>query len=173
MINILGSIDNAAIWDTQYYLIFTENEIFQFELMSGKEFRKDIFNKQMSNPYRMAPVAGQVSNYNITREDAEQIVNKNIATGKSIEQNLDSIISEDLPEYKFTPIRYNTIDKVELSNGTMIELPHLILHGKNEKIKFHLTRNNYQARGKLPDNIFSSYEETLKKAFGDMVDVKT
>ena len=170
MARILGSIDNAAIWSTQYHLIFTETAVFQFELMSGKDWRKEMFYTQMSNPMRMVPVAGEVSSIQIGREESERMIEQDAAQGKEIEQNFDKIVSEGT--VKFTKIEYGDINYVELSNGTPLSLPHLILQTKPEKLKFHLIRNSYKGKGSLPEDVFSSYANTLKQAFGDSVKIK-
>lgn len=170
MARIIGSIDNAAIWNTQYHLIFTEKEILQFELMSGKEWRSDLYATQMSNRMRMVPIAGQATTYNVTREELERLVEQNAERGRDIERDIDNIIKERTHE--FTSIEYAAIDNVELSNGTPVTLPHLIIHSKSKKLKFHLIRNSYRGKGKLPDDIFGSYENTLKEAFGDLLKVK-
>ena len=170
MTSIIGSIDNAAILNTQYYLIFTESEVLQFEMMSGKERRRDIYTTQMSNSLRMVPVAGEITTYNVTKEELIKLVDDNISRGKEIEQNIENILKEQPP--KFVSLPYGDIHRVELSNGTPFTLPHLIMDLKLKKLKFHLVRKCYEGRGKLPDEVFNSYESTLKEAFGDIVSVK-
>ena len=73
MVKIIGSIDNAAHMNDTYYLIFTDNEMYQFLTMSAKERLSDMWHTTMSNPERMAPVVGNYSNYKVTQEETENI----------------------------------------------------------------------------------------------------
>ena len=170
MIKVIGAIDNATVWNTTYHLIFTNEEIYQFLTMEGKEQRSDLIRTQISNPYRMIPLGGTVSNYKVTQEEVSWLIDENLRRGKEIEENLDSKIKEVPP--KFTVIPYSSVDKVELTNGTPLSLPHLLLDSDGKKIKFHLVHNNFKGRGKLNEDIFLSYENILKEAFGDKLNVK-
>ncbi|ARD85537.1 hypothetical protein FAD_1696 [Ferroplasma acidiphilum] len=171
MVKIIGSIDNAAHMNDTYYLIFTDNEMYQFLTMSAKERLSDMWHTTMGNPERMAPVVGNYSNYKVTQEEAENIVMENARRGKEIEDNLETKLSEVPPQY--TVIPYSTVDKAELSGGTVVSLPEILLHANRKKLKFHLVRCNFHGRGKLTDEIFSQYKETLTTAFGSKLKVKS
>ena len=171
MVKIIGSIDNAAHMNDTYYLIFTDNEMYQFLTMSAKERLSDMWHTTMSNPERMAPVVGNYSNYKVTQEETENIVMENAKRGKEIEDNLETKLSEVPPQY--TVIPYSTVDKAELSGGTVVSLPEILLHANGKKLKFHLVRCNFHGRGKLTDEIFSQYKETLTTAFGSKLKVKS
>ena len=170
MPNIKGSIDNAAIWNTTYHLIFSDNEMYQFLVMTGKEKRSDLFMAQMANPNRLLPVEGAVSNYTTTKQEVEQLTFECISKGQEIEKNLDKYIHENPPKYSV--IEYANIKCVELSSGNAFSLPHVEFETSNGKIKFHLVHSNYQGRGKLPEDIFNSYLSTLKLVLGDKLVVK-
>lgn len=170
MSKILGSIDNARKGHPTYHLIFTDSELYQFLVMKGKERILDVWKAQMSNPNRMIPVEGYVSNYKVTQEEIEQIAQQNVMKGKEIEDNFEKKIKEVPPQY--TVIPYSTIDQVELFSGDLFSLPHILLQAKGKKLKFNLVAYNFQGRGKLPDEVFSRYETVLRTAFGDLLKVK-
>ena len=170
MIKVIGAIDNASLWNTTYHLIFTQEEIYQFLVMDKKERRSDLFYTSMENPTRLMPVAGEISNYKVTKDEVKSLIAENLKRGKEIEANLESKLKEVPP--KFKAIQCSSIDKVELTNGNPFSLPELLLESKGEKIKFHLVHNNYQGRGKLQDEIFSSYENILREIFCDKLKVK-
>ncbi len=170
MVSIVGSIDNAGIWNTQYHLIFTENEIFQCLVMTGKERVSDIYKAGMSNPKRMVPVAGQASNYSVTKQEIQMIVDENIRRGKNLETNLEEKIRENPSAFQRIP--YENINGAELANGSPLSLPHLLLKVGHKSLKFHLLHNNYQGRGKLDENTFNAYRETLSKALGEKLVIK-
>ena len=170
IVNIIGSIDNAAIWNTTYHLIFSDNEMYQFLVMTGKEKRSDLFQSQMANPSRLIPVEGVVSNYTTTKQEVEQLTFECISKGEEIEKNIDKHIHENPPEYSV--IEYTDIKSVELASGNAFSLPHVEFETAKGKMKFHLVHSNYEGRGKLPDDIFNSYLSTLKAALGDRLVVK-
>lgn len=166
MIKVIGSIDNAAIFNTTYYLIFTNDEIYQFMTMSGKERRSDLLQQQLGNPTSMIPV----TNYRATQNEVTMLVMENIRRGQEIEDNLESKIKEVPPNY--TVIPYSTVEEVELSAGNLFSLPHLLMHLNGNKIKYHLVRENFKGRGKLADKTFSEYENILRTAFESKLTVK-
>lgn len=170
MVNIIGSIDNAAIWNTTYHLIFSDNEMYQFLVMTGKEKRSDLFQTQMDNPYRLIPVEGVASNYSVTKQEVEQLTLECLAKGQEIEKNIDKYIGESPPQYSV--IEYMDIKSAELSSGTAFSLPHFEIETSKGRIKFHLVHNNFEGRGKLPDNVFSGYSSTLEAALGDKLATK-
>ncbi len=170
MITVIGSIDNASIWDTTYHLIFTKEEIYQFLVMDKKERFSDLYYSYMDNPLRMAPVEGEISSYKVNQDAVRNLVTENLERGKEIEANLESKLKEVPP--KFTVIQCSSIDRVELTNGTPFSLPHLLMESKGEKIKFNLVHNNFKGRGKLQDEVFLSYENILREIFGDKLTVK-
>ena len=166
MIKVIGAIDNASIFNTTYYLIFTDQEIYQFMTMEGREKRSDLLQQQLSNPTYMIPV----TNYKATQNEVIMLVMENIRRGKEIEENLESKIKDVPPNY--TVIPYSTVEEAELSSGNLFSLPHLLLHVKGKKIKYHLVRENFKGRGKLADATFSEYEDILKTAFGSKLIIK-
>lgn len=170
MATITGSIDNAGIWNSNYHLVFTEHELIQFVVMTGRERVSDIYHADMANPSRMVPVAGAVSNYSTTRNEIQAIVAENVRRGKEIEENLDEKMKGD--PSSFTRIPYENIDSVEISNGSALALPHLIIKTGRRSVKFHLLHNNYQGRGRLDGETFSSYRNTLERVFGEKLNVK-
>lgn len=167
---IIGSIDNAVIWSTTYHLIFMGGEMLKFKVMGTEERLLDLWNTQMSNPNRIIPVEGQISNYNVTREEVGRIIQENIIRGKEIEENLDKIL-EEKPDY-LEEIPYSSINSVILTNGSPITLPHVQFKLNNGHLKFHLIHDNYHWRGKLEKDIFSNYTNTLSEAFGDLLSLK-
>lgn len=170
MIRIVGSIDNAAKENETYHLIFTDSNLYQFLVMKLRERMSEEWKAGMSNPTRMVPVYDYVSNYKVTKEETEQIAQQNIVKGKEIEDNLETKIKEVPPQY--TVIPYSAIKQVELSSGDAFSLPHILFHVNGKKLKFKLVAYNFQGRGKLPDEVFSRYENVLKTAFGDLLKVK-
>lgn len=170
MVKVIGSIDNASIWNTTYHLIFTDSELYQFLVMTGRERISENWKAEMSNPDRMIPIEGYVSNYKVTQEETELIAQQNIMKGQEIEDNLETKIKEEPSQY--TVIPFSMVEEVELTNGNAVSLPHLQLRVKEKKLKFHLVRCNFRGRGKLTDEIFSQYEGTLKTAFGSLLKVK-
>ena len=170
MTNIIGSIDNAGVWNTTYHLIFTDDCILQFMTISAKDRRSDLFNAQMSNSMRMVPIAGTISNYSVTKQEVIDLINESERIGKQIEENLNEHLTKNPPDY--TRIPYNEVISVQLSDGTPVTLPHVIFETERGKIKFHLLHSNFQGRGKLPDDVFSRYRETLTRAFGTKLKVK-
>lgn len=170
MVNIIGSIDNAALRFTTYHLIFTDDGILQFLIMKGKERRSDLYHANMSNPERLIPVAGYVSNVRVTQEETAKMSQENLERGQEIEGNLESKLRENPPQY--TTIPYSSIRQVELTNGSAVSLPHILLRVEGKKLKFRLIRNNFSGRGRLPDEVFSNYENTLSTAFGTLLIVK-
>ena len=170
MVNIIGSIDNAAIRNTTYHLIFSDNELYQFLVMTGKEKRSDLFMAQMANPNRLLPVEGAVSNYTTTKQEVEQLSIECISKGQEIEKNLDKYIHENPPKYSV--IEYTDIKNVELTSGNAFSLPHVEFDTTKGEIKFHLVHSNFQGRGKLPDDIFNGYLRTLKASLADKLVVK-
>ena len=170
MVNVIGSIDNAAIWNMTYHLIFSDNEIYQFLVMTGKEKRSDLFMAQMANPNRLLPVDGYISSYKTTKEEVEMLTFECISRGHEMEKNIDKYTHENPPNYSV--IEYADIKSVEMSPGNPFSLPHVEFETSNGKIKFHLVHRNYQGRGKLPDDIFNSYLSTLKAALGDKLVIK-
>lgn len=170
MVRVKGAIDNAAIWNTSYHLVFSDSELYQFLTMDGKERRGDLYSASMSNPVRMVPVAGLYSSYNTMKGAVQEVVNENIKRGREIEANIEAHLKEEPPNY--TIIRYDEVKKAELSRGSAVSLPHLLLQTKKEKLKFHLVHSNYQGKGALPDDVFSSYENLLREAFQEKLTVK-
>ena len=170
VVKVIGSIDNANIGNTAYHLIFTDSEVYQFLLMKGREKVSEVWKAEMGNPNRMVPIAGYVSNIKVLKQVSEEIVNQNITKGKEIEDNLETKIKEMPPQYTVIPL--STVSEVELTNGNVVSLPHLILHVNGRKLKFHLVRCNFSGRGKLSDEIFSQYEGTLRTAFGSLLKVE-
>ena len=166
MINVIGSIDNASIFNSTYYLIFTDQEIYQFMTMSARERRSDLLQRQLSNPTYMIPV----TNYKATQNEVSTLVMENIRRGKEIVENLESKIKGAPSNY--TVIPYSTVEEAELSSGNLFSLPHLLLHLNGKKINFHLVHNNFKGRGKLADATFSEYENILRTAFGSKLIVK-
>ncbi len=170
MVNIIGSIDNAALRFTTYHLIFTDDAILQFPVMKNRERLSDISLARMSNPKRMIPVVGAVSDYRVTQEEMAHILQENLERGHEIERNLESKLRENPPQY--TTIPYSSIRQVELTNGNAVSLPHILFRMEGKKLKFHLVGYNFSGRGRLPDEVFSNYENTLSKAFGTLLIVK-
>ena len=170
MVSVIGSIDNAGIWNTQYHLIFTHNELLQFKVMSGKERVSEIYKANMENPTRMVPVAGRISEYSTTKQEVERIVSENIKRGKEIEENLEEKLNEK--PSNFTKISYDSIDSAELANGTSMTLPHLVIKIGHKSIKFHLLHNNYQGRGKLDLETFRHYRSILETSLAEKMRVK-
>lgn len=170
MVSIIGSVDNAGIWNTRYHLVFTHNEILQFEVMSGRERVSDIYKANMENPTRMVPVAGKIAEYSTTKQEVEQLVSENIRRGKEIEINIEKKLEEKPSTFKRIP--YDSIESVELTNGTSITLPHLAIKVGRKPIKFHLLHNNYQGRGKLDRETFQEYRKILDAAFAEKLNVK-
>ena len=167
---IIGSIDNAVIWNSTYHLIITQDEILKFKIMDSEEKLLDLYDTQMENPKRFIPVEGEISNYNITREEVQNIIQENLMRGKEIEENLDKIM-EDKPNY-LEIILNSSIEAVTLSNGTAVTLPHVEFKLTRGHLKFHLNHSNHQGRGKLPEDVFAKYEDALKEAFGEKLNVK-
>ena len=99
MVNIIGSIDNAAIWNTTYHLILSDNEMYQFLVMTGKEKRSDLFMAQMANPNRLLPADGYISSYKTTKEEVEMLTFECISRGQEMEKNIDTYIHENPPKY--------------------------------------------------------------------------
>lgn len=71
----------------------------------------------------------------------------------------------------YSRINYEDVISAKPSEETPFTLPHLILETKTDKIKFRLIHSNYQGRGKLPDDVFSSYRATSFRAFGQKLTV--
>ena len=170
MVNIIGSIDNAAILNTTYHLIFSDNEIYQFLVMTGKEKRSDLFMSQMANPNRLLPADGFISSYKTTKEEVEMLTYECISRGQEIEKNIDKYLQDEPPKYSV--IEYPEIKSVELYSGNAFSLPHVEFETSNGKIKFHLVHSNYQGRGKLPEDIFNGYLRTLKASLDDKLVIK-
>ncbi|MGP6238895.1 hypothetical protein ACNF40_00565 [Cuniculiplasma sp. SKW4] len=167
---IIGSIDNAVMWSATYHLIFIDGEMLKFKVMGTEERVLDIWNTQMTNANRIIPVEGQISNYNMTKEEVEKIIQENLIRGKEIEENLDKIL-EDKPDY-LEEIPYSSINSVILTNGSLITLPHVEFRCANRHLKFHLAHDNYHGRGKLEKDVFTNYTNTLRESFGDLLYVK-
>jgi len=172
MVNIIVTIDNAVQRDETYCLIFTDNEIYQFLTMDRKEKLSDVWHADMNNPERMAPVVGYVSNVKVMQEDNKNISIENAKRAKEIEDNLEEKINEIPPKY--TVIPYSNVDKAEFNGGTVVSIPHIILHVNGKKLKFHLVEYNFKGGSKLPDKdkTFSEYESAMKTAFGSKLEVK-
>lgn len=168
----MGSIDNAvpAHSHETYYLIFTDSEIYQFMTMDSRERRYDLYHAQMSNPYLMLTGGMGMTGYRLTQDEVAAILQENLARGKEIEKNFESKIKENPPSYEIIP--YSTVSQAELTNGTLVTLPHLLLHTGDKEIKFHLVHDNYKGRGKLSEETFTKYKEVLKNAFGGALIVK-
>ncbi len=172
MPQIIGSIDNAVPVHSHetYYLIFTDIEIYQFMTMNSREKRYDLYHAQMSNPNLMLTGGIGMTGYRLTQDEVATILQENIARGQEIEKNFESKIKETPHGYEVIP--YSTVSQAELTNGTLVTLPHLLLHTEHKEIKFHLVHDNYKGRGRLSDETFSKYEEVLRNAFGSALLVK-
>ena len=145
MREIIGSIDNANIGNTHYYLISSENEMYQFLTIEGKEVRSELFHAQMSNPDRMIPLEGTISDYMVAKDATKAVIQRSLKLGKDIEQNLDARLSETPPNYVGIPS--SAVTGVELSKGNDFSLPHSIIRLNEKKLKFHLVRCNFSGRG--------------------------
>jgi hypothetical protein len=170
MAEIIGSIDNAVHQNKTYYLIFADNEMYQFMTMDSREKRSELYHAQISNPYLMLTGGGGLQGYKITQDTVASIIQENISKGQEIEKNFESKRSEIPPQYTLIP--YSAINQVELTNGTLVTLPHVLFKMGEKNLKFHLVHDNYKGRGKLSDDIFSKYEEVLRKAFESALIVK-
>ena len=103
MPQIIGSIDNAVHSNATYYLIFTENEIYQFLTMDSRERRSDLYHAQMGNPYVLLTGGGGPAGYKINQDEIASILQENLARGKEIEKNFESKINETPHSYEVIP----------------------------------------------------------------------
>lgn len=170
MTRIIGSIDNAYIYNTAYHLVFSDNQLYVFMTMPGKETRHDMRVASMSNPTRMVPIVNNYSDYRTMKNEVMLLSSENMRRGKEIEEHLDEKLGEEPRSYE--TIEYATVTSAELSAGTVFSLPHVIIEYGKSKKKFRLNQRNYQGRGKLPDEVFAEYERVLKEALGDRLLVK-
>ena len=113
--------------------------------LEGKEVRSELFHAQMSNPDRMIPLEGTISNYTVAKDATKAVIQRSLKLGKDIEQNLDARLSETPPNYVGIPS--SAVTGVELSKGNDFSLPHSIIRLNEKKLKFHLVRCNFSGRG--------------------------
>jgi hypothetical protein len=170
MVKIIGSVDNAATVRGIYHLIFTDDGIYVFMTMSRRESMSKMWHAQMSNPARLVPVTGAASNYEVSKEETMLLITENLERGKEIEQNLETKLNENPDGYEL--IEYTSISSIELDAGNLLKTPELLIRAAGKRFKFHLTGYNFQGSGKLPEEILSGYENTLKMAVGDRLVVK-
>jgi len=107
----------------------------------------------------------------VNRKEKENLSIENARRAKEIENKLEEKINE-IPS-KYIVIPYLNMDKAEFNGGNLFSRPNIIFHVNGKKIKFHLAGYNFGGRGKLPDKIFSEYENILKMALGSKLEVKS
>lgn len=161
--DIIGSIDNASFEGNRYYLIFTKEKLLQFLTMDRNEIHSGVVLSSNSNPRRFSSVAGSMFNYYSNENDVEIIIEENIKRGQEIENHLEEKLNESPPQY--TSLEYSSISMVKLSNGGYFSLPRITFYYGKKKLEFYLVRSNYQSRGKLPDEVFTRYENMFKELF--------
>ncbi len=172
--NIIGSIDNA--WQKSkitnvHHLIFTENEMFIFDVLNKRDIRSEVLEYLRSDPLTMAPI-GAVQSYEDLRASKAihmQIISEAISAGKDVEKNFEEQISKKPPNYR--EIKYDDISRVILKQGRHLELPSLTFNTAKGKEEFKLMHNNYEKTSKLDQQTFTNYRSTLERALQSKLSV--
>ena len=174
MVSVLGSIDNAWKRDKitfVHHLVFTEDSILIFDLFDKKDLRKEMRQYLMSDPLTMLP--GPTQNYAYMADSKQvykEIIDQAIYNGKKIEDDIDSEISRQPPEFR--EVDYAGITEITLRQGKHLHLPKLIILSKEGKMEYNLMHNNYEKTAKLDDETFNSYKELIKKALGEKANIE-
>ena len=168
---ILGSIDcasRAGAIDGQalYHLIFTEESIIAARVLVRKDELKKVEGEIK------ARTSGAVTwTVNSMAKAAQmRFFEDAMSRGKEIEKDLDNYVASD--PAGLDVIDYSRITKVEVSKGTMFGLPYIRLLLANREVRFNPIRNIFEKAGKLDDELFKQYRDTLKKAFGTKMRIK-
>lgn len=167
MTEIVGSIDNAFVGLNAYHLVFTRQEMLRFLVMGRKEHRSGM--RAASDPSGLFTISGAISNSRSVGTEVLLIISTNLARGREIEKNMDAYIGD--PNQQFVSLDYGLIEKVELSSGTSFKMPQLTVRTDGKKEKYQLNHGNSRGRGRIPDEVFSGYENTLRSVMGDRVSV--
>lgn len=168
---VLGGIDNASRAGRDddmalYHLIFTEDRMISVRVMK----RKEEFDRERTRiDYKPNGVVTWTTS-TIAKEVHMRLYEEAIKRGTSIQDNLEEYL-ESNPEW-FETVHYSTITRVEFSKGTMFAMPYIRLIQSNIQIKYNLLRNIFEKAGKIEDDVFKQYRETLKKAFGNRLIIK-
>jgi hypothetical protein len=158
LVQIIGSIDNASRGRSTYHLIFTSKEILQFLVMDRRESYALMRNTiGFSSGYRNAKIAVQ------------GMASTCLERGKEIEEHIETRITGEKGSY--ISIDYSEISDVSLSGGNAFTLPHLSFIYKGRQVRYNLIQANYKGRGKLPEDVISSYRNTLEKALPENLKV--
>ncbi len=162
--NIVGTICNATIFDSMYYIIFTEDKVLQFNTIE----RRDLELKEyLSNTPGLAPLSVGAFPFNsyMPQPDSEYVISENMLKGEEIKKNIDELIKE---KSKFKEIPYSSIKYIKLVYGGKLRLPKLIICMNDKKVKFCLI---HSGSGKY-DEILLKYKNMLNQLFKDKFVIK-
>ncbi len=165
MTEVIGSIDNAGNLKGIYCLIFTKSGILKFETMSHKEVKFEMYKARMMGGVSSFPSGSGLNAYNIQQEQMESMILENLGRGQDFENDLDSYLEKKPAEYE--SVSYENIMEAELSSGTALTLPHVLFKLNDGHMKFHLLHGNFHGRGKIPEDVFKKYEDTLRSTLQD------
>lgn len=168
---ILGSIDCATrvgVIDGQalYHIVFAEDSVIVVRVL----VRKDELEKIKDQIKSTTEGAVTWSANTLTKAAQAKFFEEAISRGREVEKIIGEYM--DSRPQGMEVIEYSRIAKVEVSKGTMFGLPYIRFIHDNYETRFHLVRNIFEKAGKLDDNLFNEYRETLKKAFGSKLKIK-
>lgn len=168
---ILGSIDCASrvgVIDNQalYHLVFTADSVIVIRVL----VRKDEFDKIKDRIKSTTEGAVTWTANSLTKAAQIKFFEEAMLRGREVEKILEEYI--DAKPQGMEIIDYPGIARVEVSKGTMFGLPYVRFIHDNYETRFNLVRNIFEKAGKLDDDLFNQYRNTLKKAFGNKLKIK-
>jgi hypothetical protein len=150
---ILGSIDNASTGGSMNHLIFTSNEILQFQVMEDRE--RLATQGSSTEDTALSPLR----RHSPMLDRFHRISSICLERGKNIERTLDDHLGAEKGDCK--SMNYSAITDVVLSGENEYSLHSLSFKYKGQEIKYLLL---YEG-GKVTDDVFASYKNTLDMAF--------
>ncbi len=171
MQKIIGYIDNASSHRSYFHLVFTTEYLYACEISNPTETRRAFMGEMKANNTGSAliesefvPVVGLYHYHNTLQRSVMDFLASNTAKGADIEANLDNYISNN--PNRVRSFDYDQIESAEFKQGTDFKLPHLIIKTGEETLKFHLVHDNYHHAGKLQQDTYDRYRNTLTEALG-------
>ena len=153
MVRILGSIDNASTRGPINHLIFTANEILQFQVMENRERLATLGNP--TEPTSLPLLRHQPSRTDLFRKISSTCLDR----GKEIERNLDDHLDNEKGNCK--SMNYSDITDLVLSGDSIDSLHSLSFKYEGQEIKYFLVHEG----GRISDDLLASYKNTLNMAF--------
>lgn len=153
MVRILGSIDNASTRGPINHLIFTENEILQFQVMENRERVATL-----GSSTEPTPLSG-LRHQPLRTDLFHKISGMCLDRGKEIEKHLDDHL--DVEKGNRRSMNYSGITDIVLSGESIYSLHSLAFKYEGQEIKYFLVREG----GRISDDVLTSYKNTLDKAF--------